>query len=99
MGEALARAGAKEDMFVAVFARQGGKDLHRAIGERHAMLAARLRARRPGTVQSFVAKSISDHIAPIVSPVLAAVRMVNSSARADTLSIARSFAMNSGTSP
>ena len=56
-------AGAEEDMLVAVFARQGGEDLQRAIAERHAMLAARLRA-LAGIVQSFAAKSISDHVAP-----------------------------------
>lgn len=50
-----------------------------------------------GTVQIFAAKSISAQHAPRDSPERAAVRMVNSRARAPMASIARSCAMKAGT--
>src|SRR5262249_46974202 len=42
-----------------------------------------------GSVQVLSSKSISPHRAPITSPVLAAVRMANSSARPDALLLAQ----------
>jgi hypothetical protein len=54
--------------------------------------------RTAGTVQSFRAKFISVHFAPSVSDVLAAVRIVNSSASAATDSRSRNWARKAGTS-
>ena len=57
--------------------------------------------RSAGTVQSLLVKSISSHVAQNVSPLRAAVRMVNSKARARCRlsSVARSLAMKAGISP
>src|SRR5262245_5542818 len=54
--------------------------------------------RTAGIVQVAHLRSISDHLAPIDSCVRAAVRMVNSKARADRLSRLRNCAMNAGSS-
>ena len=73
--------GADEDVRVPLLARQGFEDFEGALrrGTRCSRPAFILAA---GTTQTFPFRSISDHLAPITSPVRAAVRMVNSNARA-----------------
>lgn len=54
--------------------------------------------RPPGIVQTFASMSISSQLAPIVSLVRVADRMVNSSARAISELCSRSSDMNAGSS-
>ncbi len=56
----------------------------RGRGQRNAVLPPAF-IRSAGIVQTFAARSISSQVAPSTSPVLAAVRMANSSARAPML--------------
>ncbi len=52
--------------------------------------------RSPGTTHRAAGRSISDHLAPRTSPERAAVRMVNSSARAPVPFSSASLAMKAG---
>ena len=66
------------------FPRQFGKDFQRLPGQRHAVLAAAFHA-GTGNGPHTSSRSISGQRAPITSPVRAAVRIMNSSARAPCL--------------
>ena len=69
-----------------------------AAGESGTRCSAFAFIRLAGIVQTAALKSISRQAAPIVSPVRAAVSMVNSRARAASAGRARSFTKNAGAS-
>ena len=65
-----------------------------AGGARGTRCSAAAFIRSAGTVHTACLRSISDQWAPITSPVLAAVRIINSKARAEVRSVDLSFTMN-----
>jgi hypothetical protein len=73
------------------------EDLDRPIGERDAVLAAGLHSRRRHGPDFRLEVDLGQR-APVPSPVLAAMRIVNSSARAAWAGRSRSFSMKPGTS-
>ena len=88
---------ADEDVGV-ILSRQCPQDFERLIRQRDLVLFAAFDERPAGTVQVFASKSISSQVAPMLSPVLAAVKIVNSKARAAMPSRLARSAMNSGSS-